>query len=326
MTGAEKTMEDPAMSVSQTGPNIVIDTGKDSFAVDITPEPVEGKTEEAEAPAEPEEKAEPKEGEAEPKEGEEEPAKTKEKEEAAVEEKKKEEGGEEEPPLPKGVQKRIDVITRKRREAERQTEALFRENEELKKLIQTAETEKKISLELEEPDIDKFETEEEYQKAIIDYRVNLALAKQAEEVRKEQAVAAQREQERIAQKKLEDIQASLSKGYGKYDDFEEAIKDLNVTSDMLYIMDRLPNMADVAYYLGKNLNMTSEIVDMAAYDAAFKLKEISDTLKSKRTTKAPAPIKPVVATGGDVKTPEQMSMAEYMKYRDKQEKERRGRY
>jgi hypothetical protein len=326
MTGAEKTMEDPAVSVSQETPDIVIDTGKDSFAVDITPKPVEGKTEEAEASAEPEEKAEPKEGEAEPKEGEEEePAKTEEKEEAAAEE-KKEEGEEEEPSLPKGVQKRIDVITRKRREAERQAEALLKENEELKRLIQTAETEKKISLELEEPDIDKFETEEEYQKAIIDYRVNLVLAKQAEEVRKEQAAAAQREQERIAQKKLEDIQASLSKGYGKYDDFEDAIQDLNVTGDMLYIMDRLPNMADVAYYLGKNPDVTTEIVEMTAYDATFKLKEISDKLKAKKTTKAPAPIKPVTATGGDIKTPEQMSMAEYMKFRDKQEKERRGRY
>jgi len=91
-------------------------------------------------------------------------------------------------------------------------------------------------------------------------------------------------------------------------------------------MERLPNLGDVAYELGKKSGLVEDIADMPAIEAALKLKEISDNLKIKKTTSAPIPVRTVRGSGGGIKSLEDMSMPEYIKFRDKQDKERQGRY
>jgi len=298
--------DEPNESASQEMTS-VIDTGEESFAVDnIKPAEVQEKS-----PAEPKKEPEKKESE------------KPEKDSKGTEEPETKEA-ENEPPiddeLPKGIQKRINTITRKRRDAERELEELRKENASLKTAAQN------LKESTEEPKIDDFENEEDYQNAIIDYRVERKLSKQAKEAKKTKESDIKEQQETDAQEKMEGIQKKIRKGFDKYSDFENTIADLDVTDDMLKIMDKLPNIVDIVYYLGKNPEIAIGLTDISKIDVTFQLKDISDTLKAKKTTKAPKPIKPTSATGASIKTMENMTMAEYNKARDQQDKERRGKY
>ena len=108
--------------------------------------------------------------------------------------------------------------------------------------------------------------------------------------------------------------------------FEEVIEDLNITGDMINILESLPNIPEVVYELGKNQEAVSDLVEMPFLQAAYRMKTISDELIKKKATKAPAPINPVTSSGGAIKSLEKMSMSEYSAYMDKRDKERKGRY
>jgi len=299
----EINMAEPKQSVSQETPG-AIDEGKESFTVDQTPEPVEGKTETDDSGEVIEEK-----GELEPEiEPEAEP-----KEEKIVPE------PEDEGILPKGVQKRIDTITRKRREAEREADALRAENEALKS---AAESRPDIG---PEPNISDFETEGEYLKALSKFQVKEAVAEQNEERRKKDEETAKQRQEEIIKERYDDIQLALKSTSSKYPDFDEVIEGLKVTDPILQVMEKLPNLGEVAYMLGKKPTLIAEIAKMPIIEATLKLKEISDNLQSKKTTKSPTPIRPVSGTGGGIKSLEDMSFPEYRKVMEAREKERRGR-
>ena len=80
---------------------------------------------------------------------------------------------------------------------------------------------------------------------------------------------------------------------------------------------------DIAYFLGKNLAEARRIASLnsAAAQAReigkleLRLAEKSTPVQAKEPSRAPAPIAPVGSGKGGDKGPEQMSMAEYAKWR-----------
>ena len=301
----EQQSTEPLESVSQEIAG-VIDTGEESFSVDSTPAPVQGKTEESEE-----------------KPGEEKPAQETapaleeggEKEELAAEELPAEE-------LPKGVKKRLATVTRKRHEAERETMVVRAENREL--LTRLKKLEHPGTEPGQEPQIDDFDTEEEYLEAVSEHKADLKVAERDAVQREEWEKEAQGKQEEDAQVRQDNFQAKLKEGIEKHEDFEEVIEDLNITGDMIHILESLPNISDVVYELGNNPKAVADLVEMPFLQAAYRMKAISDGLAKKKTTKAPAPIVPVSTTGGLMKGLENMSQAEYNLYMDKRDKERKG--
>ena len=297
-------MSEIAESASQETQSVV-DEGATSFAVDSTPEVREGES--SPAKNEPEKKVEePQKEETSEKDGE------KGKETKITED-----------ILPKGVQKRIDAITKKRYDAQREADTLREENTSLRK----AAEEKEEAIEAaKKPNLDDFDDDESYQDAMVDYKVKQALTAKDND----QKEASQKEREQRQKWDAEDRHARLQEGLarvaGKYDDFDKVISKVKVTPAMEDVITELPNAGEVAYFLGKDLPLVDEIAEMSPIHAAFKLKEISDSLKTKKTTKSPAPLRTVPGTGGDIKTLENLSMAEYNKVRDQQDKERRGGY
>ena len=306
--------DSPALSVSQEAPGVV-DTGEESFSVDSTPAPVQGKT-----------------GESEEKPGEEKPGEEKPGEKPAQETAPAlEEGGEKEEPaaeelpaeeLPKGVKKRLATVTRKRHEAERETMAVRAENREL--LTRLEKLEHPGTEPGQEPQIDDFDTEEEYLEAVGEYKADLKVAERDIAQREAWEKEAQGKQEEDAQVRQENFQTKLKEGIEKHEDFEDVIEDLNITGDMIHILESLPNISDVVYELGNNPKAVADLVEMPFLQAAYRMKAISDGLAKKKTTKAPAPIVPVSTTGGLMKGLEQMSQAEYNLYMDKRDSERKG--
>jgi hypothetical protein len=304
---------EPSESVSQeiTG---VIDTGAESFTVDKTPAPVEGKTGGLPAKETLGEELEKKPGET-PKEP------TGETPKESVEEKPGEKPTDDEE-LPKGIKKRLATITRKRYDAERETAVLRAQNEELLARINAPEhPEAKTN---EEPAIDDFDTEEEYLEAVSEFRADQKVAQRDADQEAAQAEKIREGQEAEASARQEVFRDKLQGGVEKYGDFEEVVSDLNITGDMINILESFSNIPEVVYELGTKPELVKELIGMPFLDAAYKMKEISDNLVKKKSTKAPDPIKPVSTTGGTIKNLEQMSQAEYNAYRDKQDAERRG--
>lgn len=325
-------MTEPKESASQELRGVV-DPGSESFAVNGIGEIAEIETKENEPPAKEEKPAGEKETttpaseEGGKKEAEEKEAgEVKEGEEKEVKEESKEkppaESSEED--VPAGVKKRLATVTRKRRDAERVAATLQTQNQELLSRIETLEhPESKTG---EEPQIDEYETEEEYLEAVSDYKADQKIAERDEAAQVEQEEKDREGQEAAAEERQTAFKAELEKGIKKFDDFEEVIEDLNITGDMIQILETLPNIPEMVYALGNDSDKVAELVDMPFLQAAYVMKEISDGLTKKKSTKAPAPIKPVSTTGGAIKGLESMSQKEYNAVRDKQDQERRGMY
>ena len=197
-----------------------------------------------------------------------------------------------------GVQKRIDELTRKRREAERDA-AYWRGKAE----SVPAPTPEPAATPTTELDPDDFDTDSDYLRAV------------AKQVRDEIMAAAN---SREAALEIERDKADISKAYvkarAKYPDFEAVALNpaIQVTQNM-FDASRGDNMGDVLYYLGKNPDEASRI---ASLPAVQQLKEIGKleviiANKSKKSTKTPDP--PRTVGGGSSpssKKEEDMSRAE----------------
>lgn len=307
----------PSASTSQENVQ-AIDTGEESFCVDSVLSTVNAETEtgqEIETEAEQAEKQENQ------KQENAEDEENKAKDEPGDEsEDESEDGPEDEPSdkekqkLPKGVEKRLAKMRKKQGDAERRAEAAEMELEALKRKQELAK-----STEIgEKPKVDDFETEEEYLEALADYKINKKYA-ELEAKRTEQLEAKAAEERKIIEKrKQEKLQESFGKAAKKYKDFNETVKDIFISNAMAEVLAIIPNAGDVAYYLGKNPDITEDIASMPTVETVLAIQEISNKVKPKKTSKAPAPIKPIRTHGGNIKTPEHMTMKEYIEFRRKQ--------
>jgi hypothetical protein len=313
-------MSDPKASAAQELTQ-VIDTGEESFSVDNI-QPAESATQEVSEPAKKEEQVttqpEDKGGEKKPKEKEEKPAKK--------EEPKPDEGEE----FSQGVQKKIGKLTRKRRDAERLTDAEVKRREtaesDLEKLQKENEELRNAAVSNKKPNIDDFDSDELFYEALTDWKIDIRDAKTKAESKKTKAKKTEQELDDVEAGRIKEIHKTFGKGAEKYDDFDVVIKDLEVPTSTLSVFKSLENAVDVAYYLGNNPDEADDLKEMDAARAGAELQRISIKIKPKKTTSAPKPIKPVSTTGESVKSLDEMGMAEYNKTRDKQDKERSGRY
>ena len=214
---------------------------------------------------------------------------------------------------PEAVQKRIDEITRKRREAERERDAERDKRLELEKKIQ--EFEKTIPA-TDKPLSENYETEQEYLEALTDWKIEQKLSKKQEvETRqtKEQADLAR------ARGIYVEVDKKSAEGRKKYTDYDELVLSdkLKITDSMLETVLELNAPSEVLYYLGKHPDESAEIAGMSMIKASVALSKIDHKLTTpvKRTTSTPEPISPVRSTGAVEVNPERMSMKEFRAWR-----------
>jgi hypothetical protein len=194
------------------------------------------------------------------------------------------------------TQKRINQLVAQRYEEKRRADALEKQLQE-----QAAKPEP-------EPTLEKFDYDEEaYNKAAVAYQVKqeiLALQKQA------QAQQALQQQQEINRSFAEKVQKFARPDY----------------AEVISAIPELPNETiglvqqagpEVAYYLGKHLDVAAEIAQSNPLHAAMRIGAITEQLKAGRPNKqpstAPEPIKPLSAAGalsGDVG--DDMSMEAWM--------------
>jgi len=221
-----------------------------------------------------------------------------------------------------GFQKRIDKLTKKASELERQLEVERADKERLLQLNKPKTQEKQPADNSGEPNPDNFETYAEYNKALVRYEAKLIRDEEKQQEAEQRTRSEMAEAGKNFEKKVE-----LAKS--KYDDFDEVFDpDLQVSGAMQAVMLDSDVGAELAYYLCKNPNEAAEIANMHPLQATRKmalieaklLKDSDDgedsVVETKKISAAPKPVTPIKSGNGGVqKDPNKMNFKEYKAYR-----------
>jgi hypothetical protein len=173
------------------------------------------------------------------------------------------------------------------------------------------------------PKEDDFDTYEQYQDALIDYKADVKIEKKLAEYRAEQ------EQNTTRAKVMGFATKLVEEGSKKYEDFADkctadGAPNLPLTEQMLSVIQDMDNPVEVVYHLGNNVNVCASIARMTPAAQARELTKIdlaatkaapAAPSKSTPTTSAPAPITPTRSENVVTKDPEKMTQAEYEQWR-----------
>ena len=153
--------------------------------------------------------------------------------------------------------------------------------------------------------------------AALDSRQKAELEKELERRNEEIQGISQREQQEMAQNWADQAEDARS----KYADFDKIVSapDVPISPTMARMITASDAGADVAYYLGTNKAEAARIAQMSDLDAARSIGAIEARLslpqvKTQSTT--PDPVTPVRPKGTAQKRPEEMTHAEYTKWRE----------
>ena len=158
----------------------------------------------------------------------------------------------------------------------------------------------------------------------MDAKVNFSVQ---QERQKWDLEAQEKERSREYQKIQAEFDVKFNRGFEKYPDFEEVAlsETVPITTAVKEILTTCEYPEDVAYFLGKNRQEAIRISHLTPLAAAREIAKIeiqianTPSAPTKKTTKAPDPIKPV--GGGDThptKDPNKMTQAEYNAWRESQ--------
>lgn len=209
------------------------------------------------------------------------------------------------------IQKRFDKLTRDRDAAVQR--AAFLEGEKSARTPETPEVDQVTTA--EKPKEENFDTYEEFNEMLMDWKVDQKVAAYEQKSAKAKIADTQRNAE-VA------LKTKLDKGLEKWDDYLETITSplfpaSEILKEALMVCDE-PD--EVAYFLGKNTEKAVMISNMTPVAAAREIGKIeAEVIRAKKDnptprktiTKAPTPIVPVGASEIVEKNPEKMSNEEY---------------
>ena len=167
-----------------------------------------------------------------------------------------------------------------------------------------------------EPKVEDFKDYDSYNRALIKAEAEKQAAVMFTEFQRSQ----QDQQNRQAQAAQSE---KLKSAASKYEDFEEVAlhnQDLIIDKPSAAFILESEHGADVAYFLGSNLNEAKKIAAMSPIQQIRALAQIEAKFSTpaKKPSSAPEPVKPIGSGASLTKDVEKMSMAEYKEYRRKQ--------
>lgn len=218
-----------------------------------------------------------------------------------------------EPKKAKGVQKRIDELTRQRREVERDRDYWREMAARQKPEAPNHEPEPSVT---GEPQLEQFEDYDEYLVAKAEHRIE-------QKIQRQHADQQQRQELQTKQQKAQAFAMKAQAAREKYEDFD--LVALNPSTPITEAMETVILDSeigdDLAYYLGSNPDSARQISQLSPLAAASELGKIEAKLSQPpppSTTKAPDPIKPLSGNESVTTSPENMSIDEWMTWRNKQ--------
>lgn len=229
-------------------------------------------------------------------------------------------------------QRRINELTRDKHEARRQAERLEQVLEQQKELLarlSSKETPQQPTF--EPPNADDYiggQFDPRYLQDMMTYTRESAKLEAVQAVKQEHEQRQQYEQQIAQQQRLETAEAATRAKYSDYDGvIEQITSDPRLAQNPIIrqALLGLDNGPEIAYALGKNLDVAYEIANMNPIQAGMRLAEVINRAP-RRTSNAPTPIKPISAVGGtpgNAKDYSEMSTSEYIAARNAEELARR---
>ena len=217
--------------------------------------------------------------------------------------------------VPKGVQKRIDRLTREKYQLQARLEMLERSQQAPQQQQQAAQA----SQPSQAPKLEQYASIEDYLDALADHKA----AQKADKVFKEREASERQQRQQSEQAKLHDGYAKQTEqARNAYEDFDDVVEnpDLPITQAMAEAIMRSQNGADVAYYLGKNPAEAARLANLDPFSAAVEIGRIAATVvrpQPRKASSAPPPIQPVGTRATPVTDPARMSDAEWYAQRNK---------
>ena len=226
--------------------------------------------------------------------------------------------------------RRIDELTRDKHEARRHAERLekmLEQQEAMRKQLasQPASQEPTGPIAPNPDDYVGGQFDPRYMQDMLTYTRESTKAEAIAAIKQEQQELMQRQAMAQQQQRLDTAEAAARARYNDYDAVIEGITtdpvlaQNNVIREAVLGMDNGP---EIAYMLGKNLDVAYEIANMHPIQAGMRLAEIINRAPRK-TSNAPTPIKPLNAasggTPGNAKALSEMSTAEYIAARNAEE-------
>lgn len=229
---------------------------------------------------------------------------------------------------PRGVQKRLDELTKEKYEWKR--EADYRRERELALQAKIDELERKTTGQTGEtvpasdakPNSDQFEDYDDYVEALTDWKTGQKIAKAREESAK---IAAEQAKATSAQRVQQGFQEAVKVALSKHPDFDDVVR--GSTAPITQAMDDAikvsPDGPEVMYHLAKNpqeadriarLSPLMQILEMGKLQA--KVTQVPPKApEPRRITNAGEPITTVSGAGVTEEDPQKMNMEDYAAWR-----------
>lgn len=233
---------------------------------------------------------------------------------------------------PRGVQKRLDELTKQREEANRRAEALQASLDAALALAKKPEVKEEIP-ELKQPARADFEDPAEWEAAVIQYASDLATQNARQEIQKSLAERERLQNEEAQLTKQRQLQEAykgrIETTKSKYADFEEVAERADVSLPMPVVRAILTQEdgPDIQYYFGKNPDEAKRFLEMQisgepdVMRQLYELGKISASLKTPKPSlsNAPPPLTPhKPGATSKAKDPSEESMDEYVARRKKE--------
>lgn len=230
----------------------------------------------------------------------------------------------------RGVQKRLDELTKQREDAERRADAERAEKDRLLKLLEQSQSKPEPVVVQDEPvrpSRADFADDNAFMDAVSEYvdkKADFIATKRQAEAEKQKTETAIADGQRMVR---EAYQERVKKAQDQYADFKEVAEspDVIVSMPMVHAILRHEQGPALQYYLGKNpqeaerilkLDPPSQLVELGVI-AATKLNDpVKEPLNPKPVSAAPRPLSQTKASESvAVKDPSTMTMDEYAKWR-----------
>jgi len=222
--------------------------------------------------------------------------------------------GEDAPKKSKKIQKRIDEITKARREAERERDFWRLQAEQRA----AAETQQSVG---QKPTLEQFDyDQEQYLEALADYKLQSKLAEKEAQSRTQQ----------VNQNEFQEVQQFKQREYevmSEFPDYQQKVyaNDVPITDTMAKAIRVDENGARVAYFLATYKDIAYRVANLSPREQFLAIGDISEKINQAtsasaagKVSNAPNPVPSVSSRGATAKSPDKMSMDEWMKWRSKQ--------
>lgn len=209
-----------------------------------------------------------------------------------------------------GFQKRIEKLVAQRHELEQR----LSERERQLAMVAAQQQQQPTAA---EPKPEQFEDYASFVSARAEWAAQQAVARTiAAQAAQARQYAAQQEQQRRVMEHAQRVEVART----KYADFDEVLEAAPASPVMLEYLSAIPEGPDIAYYLGRNPQEAQRIASLPERSQAIELGRVAakvEATQRQQVSNAPSPITPVRANTAPEKSPDRMSIDEWMAARQK---------